>query len=288
MELDLTRNTPPIIHLVSDATGGTLQGLTRACLTQFELDEMPIERFWNLMRSEEQLDGVIDNIIKSPGLVLYTLVDDRLAKKLKKACRAHDIPCVSVLEPILKGLSGHFKKEVAGRPGGQYRLDKDYFDRMDSLDFALHYDDGQLIKGIEEADVILVGCSRTSKTPTSVYLAHRGVKAANIPFVPNVPFPREIAQHKNPLIVGLTESPARLAEVRRARLKTEDGSVDPRLLDSAYLDLDKVEDEMRAARRLYSEFEWPMIDVTRRSVEETAAEIMTLLTMHRPGLRFLA
>lgn len=287
MELNLTHKAP-IIHLVSDATGGTLQGLTRACLTQFELDALPMERFWNLIRSEEQLDRVIENILNSPGLVLYTLVDDKLAKKLKKSCRAHDIPCVSVLEPILKGLSGYFKQEVAGRPGGQYRLDKDYFDRMDALDFALHYDDGQMIKGIEEADVILVGCSRTSKTPTSVYLAHRGVKAANIPFVPNLPFPIEIAKHKDPLIVGLTESPARLAEVRRARLKTEDDKVDPRLQDSHYLDLEHVEAEMRAARRLYTEYGWPMIDVTRRSVEETAAEIMTLLTIRKPHLNFHA
>lgn len=286
MELDLKLKTP-IIHLVSDATGGTLQGLARACLTQFELSEMPIERFWNLIRSKEQLDSVIDNIKKHPGLVLYTLVDEKLAKHLKKVCRAADIPCVSVLEPILKGFSGYFKKEVAGRPGGQYRLDKDYFDRMDALDFALHYDDGQMIKGIEEADVILVGCSRTSKTPTSVYLAHRGVRAANIPFVGNVPFP-DLSHVREPLIVGLTESPTRLAEVRKARLKTEDGEVDPRLKDAAYLDQGQIETEMRQARRLFSDHNWPTIDVTRRSVEETAAEIMTLLTMRRPDVRFLA
>lgn len=286
MELDLKLKAP-IIHLVSDATGGTLQGLARACLTQFELNDMPIERFWNLIRSKEQLNSVIDNIKQHPGLVLYTLVDEKLAKQLKKACREADIPCVSVLDPILKGFSGYFKQEVAGRPGGQYRMDKDYFDRMDALDFALHYDDGQMIKGIEEADVILVGCSRTSKTPTSIYLAHRGVSAANIPFVSTATFPN-LDHAKQSLIVGLTESPKRLAEVRQARLKTEDDKIDPRLQDADYLDLEKIETEMRQARRLFSDHNWPTIDVTRRSVEETAAEVMTLLSIHRPQLRMLS
>lgn len=276
----------PIIHLVSDATGGTLQGLARACLAQFEMKEAPIERFWNLVRSEEQLKLVIDAILASPGLVLYTLVDESLGKILKTACRAADIPCISVLDPILKGFSSHFGLEAAGRPGRQYKLDQAYFDRIDALDFALHYDDGQMLKDLDEADVILVGASRTSKTPTCIYLAHRGVRAANVPFVPNVPFPQEVLDARTPLIIGLAEGPERLVEVRRARLRSETGEIDPKLASSDYLNIDAVETEMRAARRLFSQQNWPVIDVTRRSVEETSAEIMTLLTLHRPHLRF--
>lgn len=279
--------SPPIVHLVSDATGGTLQGLARACLAQFELPEPPLERFWNLVRSPEQLALVIESIRKTPGLVLYTLVDDRMEKDLKTACRQVKIPCISVLDPILKGFSSYFGQEAAGRPGRQYRLDEAYFDRMDALDFALHYDDGQTLKGLEEADVLLVGASRTSKTPTSIYLAHRGVRAANIPFVPNIPFPQEVMEAKHPLIIGLVEAPERLVEVRKARLRSESGDIDPRMAASDYLNVEAVETEMRAARRLYADNNWPVIDVTRRSVEETAAEIMTLLTLHRPQSRFM-
>lgn len=281
----MKRTEAPVIHLVSDATGGTLQGLARACLTQFPLNEMPTERFWNLIRSEEQLALVIDSIKARPGLVLYTLVDENLGKKLKKACRAADIPCISVLEPILKSLSSYLDMEMAGRPGGQYRMDQAYFDRIEALDFALHYDDGQNIRGLEEADVILIGCSRTSKTPTSVYLAHRGVRAANIPFVMGVPFPQEVFALKDPLVIGLTEAPERLVEVRKVRLRSENGEIDPRLSASRYLDVEAIEEEVRAARRLFAEHNLPVIDVTRRSVEETAAEIMTLLTMRRPDVK---
>lgn len=277
--------TPTVIHLVSDATGGTLQGLTRACLTQFPLADMPTERFWNLIRSEEQLNLVIESIQARPGLVLYTLVDEGLAKKLKKACRDADIPCISVLEPILKGLASFLNMEMSGRPGSQYRMDQAYFDRMEALDFALHFDDGQNIKGLEEADVILIGASRTSKTPTSVYLAHRGVRAANIPFVMDVPFPVEVFTLKNPLIIGLTEAPERLVEVRKVRLRSESGDIDTRLSNSRYLDIDAIQDEVRAARRLFAEHSLPVIDVTKRSVEETAAEIMTMLTLRRPELK---
>lgn len=278
---------PSIIHLVSDATGGTLQGLARACLAQFELTEPPLERFWNLIRSPEQLALVIESIRKAPGLVLYTLVDEKLEKELKKTCREAKIPCISVLDPILKGFSSYFGLEAAGRPGRQYKLDDVYFDRIDALDFALHFDDGQLLKGLEEADVILVGASRTSKTPTSIYLAHRGVRAANVPFVPNVPFPSEVVSAQGPLVIGLIEQPERLVEVRKVRLRSETGEIDARMAGSDYLNVEAVESEMREARRLYAANNWPVIDVTRRSVEETAGEIMTLLTVHRPHLRFV-
>ena len=283
----MKRQGSSIIHLVSDATGGTLQGLARACLAQFELPEPPLERFWNLIRSPEQLALVIESIRKAPGLVLYTLVDETLEKELKKACRESKIPCISVLDPIIKGFSSHFGLEASGRPGRQYKLDEAYFDRIDALDFALHFDDGQMLKGLEEADVVLVGASRTSKTPTCIYLAHRGVRAANVPFVPNVPFPQEVFDAKGPLIIGLTEVPERLVEVRKARLRSESGEIDARLASSDYLTLEAVEAEMRAAKRLYVDNNWPVIDVTRRSVEETAGEIMTLLTLHRPHLRFV-
>lgn len=266
------------VHLVSDATGTTLQGLARACLAQFDGID-PVERFWPLVRTEKQLDRVFEDIHDNPGPVLFTMVDAEMRKSLQKRCADAGVPCMPVLDPIIKGLSSYLGLPSKGIPGRQHALDDAYFRRMDAVDFALHFDDGQSFDGIEDADVILVGVSRTSKTPTCIFLARQGIRAANIPLVPTMPFPEKLLGLKGPLYVGLTESPERLVALRRNRLKANES--DHRHNDNTYLDEERIEEEIRTARRFFTAQGWPVIDVTRRSVEETAAEIQSLLQKRR-------
>lgn len=266
------------MYLVSDATGTTLQGLARAALSQFE-GIHPTERFWPMIRSEMQLDRAINDIKKNPGPVLFTFVDKKLRKKLQAACAKLDVPCMPVLDPILRTMSSYLGIPSQGVPGLQHSLDDEYFKRIDAVDFALSNDDGRNIENLDEAEVILIGVSRTSKTPTCIYLARRGIKAANIPLVPHVPFPEKVAGYKNPLIVGLTESPKRLEGLRRSRLNADEGN--KQYDHNEYLDLDKIEQEIRDARKLFNKYKWPVIDVTRKSVEETAAEIYALFLRHK-------
>lgn len=273
-------NTDKTFHmyLVSDATGTTLQGLARAALSQFE-GIHPTERFWPMIRSEMQLDRAINDIKKNPGPVLFTFVDKKLRKKLQAACAKLDVPCMPVLDPILRTMSSYLGIQSKGVPGLQHSLDDEYFKRIDAVDFALSNDDGRNIENLDEAEVILIGVSRTSKTPTCIYLARRGIKAANIPLVPHVPFPEQVAGYKNPLIVGLTESPKRLEGLRRSRLNADEGN--KQYDHNEYLDLEKIEQEIRDARKLFNKYKWPVIDVTRKSVEETAAEIYALFLRHK-------
>lgn len=269
------------LYLVSDATGTTLQGLARAALSQFENID-PIERFWPMIRSEAQLDRAIKDIEKHPGPVLFTFVDKKLRRKLQKICSDLGVPCMPVLDPILKTMSSYLGVEAKGIPGLQHSLDEAYFDRIDAIDFALHFDDGRTSEGLEDADVILLGVSRTSKTPTCIFLARKGIRAANIPLVPHRDVPEKIFAYNRPLIVGLTESPKRLEGLRRSRLNSEDSDGYD---DNAYLDLDKIEEEVRKARKLFTKNKLPVIDVTKKSVEETTAEIYALLQRHKGKLR---
>lgn len=272
------KRTPKLdfyIHLVSDATGTTLQGLSRACLSQFD-GVKATERFWPLIRSERQMQRVLDDIALHKGPVLYTMVDPSLRKFLADGCKKLDVPCLPVLDPIIKSLSSYIGLVAKGIPGLQYALDEAYFQRIDAIDYALHFDDGQSMEGLEEADVILVGVSRTSKTPTSIYLARRGIKAGNIPLVPTARFPEHILQLKKPLFVGLSESADRLLQIRTSRMKVDmhrQGS----LFNNAYTDPAEIEKEVEDARKFFRQQKWPIIDVTKKSVEETAAEIMFLL-----------
>lgn len=266
------------IYLISDATGTTLQGLARAALSQFD-GIVPEERFWPMIRSEMQLDRAIEDLRSNPGPVLFTLVEKKLRQRLQEVCHELQVPCMPILDPILRNLSSFLGRPAKGVAGLQHTLDEAYFERINAMDFAMHFDDGQDMDGIEDADVILVGVSRTSKTPTCIYLARRGVKAANIPLALEVPFPEKVLALKKPLFVGLTENPERLVHLRRTRLQA--GEKNPHYTDNNYLDLDRVEEEIKYARRLFSKNNWPVIDVTRRSVEETAAEIMILLRKHK-------
>lgn len=262
------------LHLVSDATGTTLLGLARACLAQFQGIE-PVQKFWPLIRTHRQLERVIARIQENPGPVIFTFVDDKMRRRLREKCDELGVPCVPVLDPILRSLSSYLGLTASNVPGLQHEMDDAYFQRVSAIDFALRYDDGKKLDGLRKADIILVGVSRTSKTPTSVFLARRGIKAANIPLVPGVEIPENKFTLEKPMYVGLTTSPARLAELRRSRLKA--GKADKESLENnLYLNEESIEQEVRDARRLFAKYNWPVINVTKRSVEETAAEILAL------------
>lgn len=265
------------LHLVSDATGETINSVARACVAQFD-QVTPVEHFWNLVRTGRQLEMVIEGIRDNPGLVMFTLVDGNLRRQLQEVCRTLQVPCIPVLDPLINALAAYLGLEAQSQPGRQHTLNAEYFSRMDAMDFALTHDDGQAAAELHEADVVLIGVSRTSKTPTCIYLANRGIKAANIPYVPGVALPAELAELTQPLVVGLTKDADRLVQIRRHRLKLLNQSE-----QSSYVDPELVRQELAGARRLYSSHGWPVIDVTRRSIEETAAEIMMLLARRRPG-----
>lgn len=258
------------LHLVSDATGETLIAVARAVAAQYA-SVRAIEHVYPLVRAQKQLDRVLAEIEAAPGIVLYTLIGAELSDRLEQRCRALGSPCVSVLAPVLGVFRSYLGTESTPRVGGQHVLNTEYFRRIDALNYTLMHDDGQLPDGLEEADVVLVGISRTSKTPTSIYLANRGIKTANIPIVPGIALPPELETLDKPLIVGLVASPERIVQIRQNRLlslKADD--------NSAYVDRSAVAEEIAFTRKLCARHGWPTIDVTRRSIEETAAAILAL------------
>lgn len=263
------------VHLVSDATGETLTALANAAITQFEVAAAS-QHLWPMVRTKQQLDEVVEELRASPGVVLFTLVQKDLRDHLLSSCRLLRIPCVSVLDPVLGALANYFGVESQDQPGRQHVLDANYFNRIDAMDFALSHDDGQATPAFEEADVVLVGVSRTSKTPTAVYLANRGVRSANVPFVPGRPLPDNLKNLTRPLVVGLTASPTRLVQIRRNRLLELKENA-----ETSYTDPEVVRNEVKEARQIFARNGWPVIDVTRRSIEETAAKILALLERRR-------
>jgi hypothetical protein len=265
------------LHLVSDSTGDTVHSVARACLVQFD-EAQAIEHMWSMVRTKSQMDRVITGVEANPGLVLFTIVNDQVREILQAGCRRLQVPAIPVLDPVIGALASYLGRQSRGLPGKQHLLDSEYFARIDAMTFAINHDDGQSGWGINDADVCLVGVSRTSKTPTCLYLANRGVKAANVPFVPGVTLPPELLGATKPLIVGLTNDPERLIHLRRNRLSMLDHNE-----TTDYTDLESVRAEVREARRLFAEHHWPVIDVTRRSIEETAASIYRLL-MRRHGV----
>jgi hypothetical protein len=263
------------LHLVSDSTGDTVHSVARACLVQFEEAEA-VEHIWSMIRTPTQLERVITGVGANPGVVLYTLVNDALRQPLIDGCRKLQVPAIPVLDPVIGALASYLGRQSRGLPGQQHMLDSEYFQRIDAMTFALNHDDGQSLWGLNDADVVLVGVSRTSKTPTCIYLANRGIKAANVPMVPDVPLPQEVFELTRPLVVGLTNDPNRLIQVRTQRLASLHHEE-----HSEYTDLEKVREEVMQARRLFTERNWPVIDVSRRSIEETAAAILKLLARER-------
>jgi len=257
------------LHMISDATGETLIAVARAAAAQYT-EIRALEHVHSMVRTTAQLDRVIAALEEHPGIVLYTLVDGGLGERLDEACRRIGIPCASVLEPVLQMLQAYLGAPGARRMGAQHILDAEYFRRIDALNFTMIHDDGQLAGSLEEADVVLVGVSRTSKTPTSVYLANRGVKVANVPVVPGIALPRELEGLKGPLVVGLTASADRIAHLRENRVLSLNAADHA----SAYVDRAAIAAEIAFARKLCIRHGWPIIDVTRRSIEETAAAII--------------
>ena len=268
------------LHLVSDSTGETLIAASRAASAQY-VGVATIEHVYPLIRNEGQLERVIAEICNAPGIVLFTLVDPELSRRLEAAAEASGSPCLSVLGPILNLFMNYLGLSSTPRAGAQHMLNAEYFKRIDALNFTMMHDDGQLPENLEQADILLLGVSRTSKTPTSIYLANRGYKTANVPLVPGVPTPRALEYVRNPLVVGLVASPERIVQIRQNRLLTLHADV-----ETPYVDRVAVAEEVAQSRKLFADRGWPTIDVTRRSIEETAAAIIDLHREHR--LRFIA
>lgn len=266
------------LHLVSDATGETLITVGRAAAAQYKHSHA-IEHIHSLVRTQPLVEQALTGMEESPGIVLYTLVDPALATALETGCRKLGIPCLSVLDPVLNAFQSYLGTRSEGRVGAQHVLDAEYFRRIDALNFTLAHDDGQLVEGIGNADVVLVGVSRTSKTPTAIYLANRGIKTANFPLVQGAPVPPELTSTRKPLIVGLVASPDRIVQVRQHRvlaMKSND-------LTDSYVDRDRVTEEVAWSRKLCARQAWPVIDVTRRSIEETAAAVIALIAARKPA-----
>ena len=260
------------VHLVSDSTGETLNAILRAASAQFN-NVQPIEYSYYLVRSEKQLERVTNKIKKYPGVVWYTISNPELREQLVTFCKENGFQALPVLDQAVHMLSRHLGIAATSKTAGQYKMDNDYFDRMQALDFTLAHDDGQNVEGLREADVVLVGVSRTSKTPTCVYLGNRGVRAGNIPLVPGIPLPVDLNAFPKPLIIGLKVSPERLIQIRRQRLLSLNEKSETEYVDEAAVRAEVVE-----ANRLFQRNKWKVIDVSRRSIEETAAAILNALS----------
>ncbi len=259
------------LHLISDATGETLTTIAKAAAVQYS-QVRPIEHVHPLVRTQRQLDRVMQEVSSAPGIVLYTIVNQTLTAELERRCKELKVPCLHVLEPIMKVFEFYLGAPQTPIVAGQHVLDADYFRRIDALNFAMAHDDGQLPQDLNEADIIILGISRTSKTPTSIYLAQRGYKVANVPLVPGIDPPAALTAPHRAFVVGLVASPERIAEIRRNRVQL----LADRPLDT-YVDRTLIANELAQSRRLFARNGWPVIDVSRRSIEETAATILQFL-----------
>ena len=260
------------LHLVSDSTGETLITVSRAVSAQYA-NVTPVEHVYPLVRSQKQLDRVLAEIEEAPGIVLFTLLEQELVERLEHKCQEINIPSLSIIGPVMQLFQAYLGSSTTGRVGAQHTLNAEYFKRIDALNYSMMHDDGQHVEGLEEADVVLVGVSRTSKTPTSIYLANRGIRTANVPLVPGIPIPHQLETLTKPLVVSLHASPERLIQVRQNRLLSLGAPVG----NDDYTDRQSVSDEVSYARRLSAKYGWALLEVTRRSIEETAAAVMKLL-----------
>lgn len=259
------------LHMISDSTGETLITVARAVGAQYS-NVTPVEHVYPLVRSQKQLDRVLTEIEEAPGIVLFTLLEKDLVERLEAKCRDINIPSLSIIGPVMELFRAYLGRETSQRVGAQHTLNAEYFKRIDALNYTMMHDDGQHVEGLEDADVVLVGVSRTSKTPTSIYLANRGVRTANVPLVPGIPIPHQLETLKKPLVVSLHASPERLVQIRQNRLL----GLGAQSSDDSYVDRQSVADEVLFSRKLSAKYDWPSLDVTRRSIEETAAAIMKL------------
>jgi regulator of PEP synthase PpsR (kinase-PPPase family) len=259
------------LHLISDSTGETLITVARAVAAQYA-NVTPVEHVYPLVRSQKQLERALVEIEEAPGIVLFTLLEKDLVGRLEAKCQEINIPSLSIIGPVMQLFQAYLGAATTGRVGAQHTLNAEYFKRIDALNYTMMHDDGQHVEGLEEADVVLVGVSRTSKTPTSIYLANRGIRTANVPLVPGIPIPHQLETLKKPLVVSLHATPERLIQVRQNRLLSMGAGGG----NDDYIDRQSVTDEVTFARRLSVKFNWQLLDVTRRSIEETAAAVMKL------------
>lgn len=272
------------LHLLSDSTGETLEMIAKAALSQFD-DADVVRHFWPMVRSQQHLERILAEIAAHPGLVIFTLVNPDIREQLESRCSALALPCVSALDAVILALQNQLGQEAKGRPGRQHLMDEAYFERVGAIHYTIAHDDGIGSEDWEDADIVLAGVSRTSKTPTSIYLANRGYKVANIPIVVESPPPPALYGLRKPLVVGLITAPERLVQIRRNRLLSLNQAT-----ETDYVNMDAVQSELKFARRMFADNDWPVIDVSRRSIEETAAAIMRLMAeretaadAHEPG-----
>ena len=261
------------VYQVSDSTGEALDRIFLAIKAQF-LDFECKTIHYSFTRTENQIDKIISKCKEEENvIVLYTIIDKNLSKNLAVKCKENNIPSFEILGNIISDFSKLLKKEPIRKPGGQHALDEAYYKRIEAVQFTMTHDDGKIIHDLKESDVILVGISRTSKTPTSIYLANRGYKVANIPLIPNKEVPiKLIESSKHTCVIGLTCDPTRLQDVRRNRIQSmnEDRPGD-------YTNEKKILNELENSKKIFKKNNWPTIDVTRKSVEETAASIIKIL-----------
>ena len=265
------------LHMISDATGETLITIAKAVRVQYA-QVRAIEHLHPLVRSRRELERVVKAVEAAPGIVLYTLFNRELADELEKSCKRLNIPCVPALKPILQVFESYLGTPSTPTIAGQHVLDADYFRRIDAMNFTMAHDDGRLPENLSDADIILLGISRTSKTPTSLYLAQRGYKTTNLPLVPQVPLPDELLEPHKAFIVCLIANVDRIADVRRNRAVL----MADRDLES-YVDRDAISAEIAYTRKIAAQYGWPIIDVTRRSIEESATMILKLLQDRKSG-----
>jgi regulator of PEP synthase PpsR (kinase-PPPase family) len=258
------------LHLLSDSTGETLDMIAKAALAQFESADV-VRHFWPMVRSQQHLDRIMTEIATNPGLVIFTLVSTEIRERLETRCATLGLRSISALDTVTDALETLLGQEAKGRPGRQHIMDEAYFHRVDAIQFTIAHDDGIGWENWEQADIILAGVSRSSKTPTSIYLANRGYRVANIPIVVESPPPPSLFAVRRPMVVGLTTSTERLIQVRRNRLLSLNQAP-----ETNYVDTDHVTREVQFARRMFADNGWPVIDVSRRSIEETAAAVINL------------
>ncbi len=265
------------VYLISDSTGETLDRIFLSLQSQFQNFEYQKKEFF-FVRTQQQVDKIVDENKKiNNPIILYTIVETKLAKYLSKKCEENNIPCFGVLGNLILAFSKLLNQKAIHKPSAQHVLDEDYYKRIEAIQFTMSHDDGKKTSDLSKSDVILLGVSRTSKTPTSIYLANRGFKTTNIPLVPNQDIP-EILKSKNfsSCIIGLYAEPDRLSDIRRNRvaLMQENRS-------SNYTDIISIKKEVEDSKNLFKKFNWPTIDVTRKSVEETAASIIKIIEIKK-------
>ena len=274
-------NTKKIhIHLISDSTGETVSTVARSAGAHFKNFDT-IEHNWVLVRSIEQINKILEEIKENKGLVIFTLIDKSIRKSLEAGCKRIGVPAVPILDQVVMTIEEFFKYDLAiDEPGRQHALSSNYFDRIGAMQYTLAHDDGQQVHNLNEAEIVLVGVSRTSKTPTSMYLANRGIKVANEPIVPRVQLPESLVR-TGLFVVGLTTSPERLKQIRKSRLNAVGESN-----ETEYIKEELIEEEVLRAKKLFNQHGWPSSDVTRKSIEETAAAVLDLLRIFKERNQF--